>query len=110
VTFVYLAAESSGNLALDQLLPFLNLGIIVVLVGLIMTKTGLVPKWVLDDAIAVHDRETADLKAQITELKADNDKLADTMLTQAIPALTEANRLSAQWVEMQNRRAFGGGS
>lgn len=120
------APGSSGSNAIDQLLPFLNLGIIVVLVLMVVTKTGLVPKWVLDDAVAAHDREMADLReaherelasknAQIgqllsdrVDLKEDNDKLSDTMLNKSIPALTEANRLTAQWVDAQNRRAFGG--
>jgi hypothetical protein len=119
-------AETTGSPVIDLVLPFLNLGVIVVIVLMVVTKTGLVPKWVLDDAVKAHDREVADLKevherelagknAQIgqllsdrMDLKEDNDKLADTMLNRAIPALTEANRLSAQWIDAQNRRAFGG--
>jgi hypothetical protein len=103
----FLTSETTGSPVIDTLLPFLNLGVIVVIVLMVVTKTGLVPKWSLDDAQTQHDRELNDLKAQLAALKADNDKLADTMLSQAIPALTEANRLSAQWLDYQNRRTWG---
>lgn len=122
-----LADAAATTTGIDAVLPYLNLGIIAVLVLLFITKTGIVPKWTLDEREEQHrreidelhranDRELAAKEAQIVtlaadkaDLKADNDRLATTMLRDTIPALTEANRLTAQWIEVQNRRAIGGG-
>ncbi len=123
---LWAADTSTSTSALDAILPYLNLGIIAVLVLLFITKTGIVPKWILDERDEQHKREIDELhraherelvakQAQIETLaadkavlKSDNDRLATTMLRDTIPALTEANRLTAQWIEVQNRRAIGG--
>ena len=121
---LWAADTSTSTSALDAFLPYLNLGIIAILVLLFVTKTGIIPKWILDERDEQHKREIEELNrsherelaakeahvqllaADKQVLKADNDRLATTMLRDTIPALTEANRLTAQWIEVQNRRAF----
>lgn len=107
---------------IDPYLPFINFGIIGVLVVMVLTKTGFVPKWVLDEAerdaksaaadvLAAHQREIDLLQAQIDQLKVDkaemkstNDALTRVAQEQFLPALIEANRLTALYVETLARR------
>lgn len=132
------ATDTTGTGSpIDLILPYLNLGIIVVLVLLFATKTGIVPKWSLDDAEkrhetentdqdtqhareladkeAAHARELALKDAQLTGLQTDKDELKRTneQLTrvaqeQFLPALIEANRLTALYVDTIARRGQGG--
>lgn len=122
-----LAAETptsggTGSSMIDQLLPYLNFGLIVVLVIMFVTKTGIVPKWSLDEAEkksatdasdtdAKHQREIDLLKEQIETLKADkaelkatNEELTKVAQEQFLPALIEANRLTALYVDTLARR------
>jgi hypothetical protein len=119
-----LAAGEAPN-PLDPYQSLINVGIIGVLVVLIVTKTGFVPKWVLDDAErravqdatdaqAQHDRVVSLLQAQIdqlkhdrSELKAANDQITRVTQDQFLPALIEANRLTALYVETLARRGGG---
>lgn len=119
------ATETTGSRTLDTLLPYLNLGLITVLVLLFVTKTGIVPKWSLDDSDkrhrnemadkdAAHSRELALKDAQIAALQNDKDELRRTneQLTrvaqeQFLPALIEANRLTALYVDTIARRQAG---
>lgn len=131
LTNVWLAAASTdtstGSDILNQLLPFLNFGIVGVLVVLIATKRVFVPKWSLDDLQETHEatlrsleeghvRELASRDAQIAaleddkrELKAANDKLTQLTQDKILPALFEANRLAALQVEVITRRVSGSG-
>jgi hypothetical protein len=110
---------------IDPWLPFINFGVIGALVVLIVTKTGFVPKWVLDsyekdstkalaDREAAHLREIDLLQEQIeqlkrdkSELKATNDQLTKVAQEQFLPALIESNRLTALYVETLARRGPG---
>lgn len=124
---------STGSSLLDSLLPYLNLGIVVIAVLLFATKTGIVPKWTLDEAErrhqkekqdddadhvrelsaaeAAHQRETEALNQLIQRLERDKQELTHTneQLTrvaqeQFLPALIEANRLTALYVDTIARR------
>lgn len=113
---------TTGNGVIDQWLPFLNFGLIGVLIIMVLTKTGFVPKWTLDkaeeknasdvaDIRSAHEREIALLKEQIAVLLADksslkqvNDELTKVAQEQFLPALIESNRLTALYVETLARR------
>lgn len=122
MSFLTADTGGTGSAALDHILPYLNLGIIVVLVLLVVTKTGIVPKWSLDDAERRHKQELNDAKdahlremalkdAQLVALQNDKEELKNTnaQLTrvaqeQFLPALIEANRLTALYVDTIARR------
>lgn len=119
---------STGSDVINQLLPFLNFGIVGVLVVLIATKRVFVPKWSLDDLRETHEvaiksledshaRELAARDTQIgaleedkRELKGTNEKLTQLTQEKILPALFEANRLAALQVEVITRRVNGTGS
>ena len=126
ITAAVAATDTSSTDTINQLLPFLNFGIVGVLVILIATKRVFVPKWSLDDMKEAHeqyvqdkddahDREVAQLNAQIVnlendkkELKTANEKLTQLTQDKILPALFEANRLAALQVEVISRRVRGG--
>lgn len=119
------AVDGSGSDILNSMLPFLNFGIVGVLVVLVATKRVFVPKWSLDDLKEVNDaamnalveahtrelgsRDTliAALENDKTELKAANEKLTQLTQEKILPALFEANRLAALQVEVITRRVNG---
>lgn len=123
-----IAAEgtTSGSPAIDLILPFVNLGVIVVLVIMVVTKNGFVPKWSLDDAERrneeqvrqlneSHAREMAAKEDQIDALQADKKELKDTneelqnlARDRLLPALIESSRLAAAYVAELQRRGSGG--
>lgn len=133
--FLYLsAADSSGGASdalpgpLQLILPYLNLGVFVLLCLALVLKWGLVPKWVLDEQKRSHDaeirvkddthrRELAARDAQITQLTADREELKQTnnelqnlARDRLLPALIESSRLAAAYVsELQRRSGQGGG-
>lgn len=113
---------STGSEVINQLLPFLNFGIVGVLIVLIATKRVFVPKWSLDDLkesqeaaltalndshlreIASRDTQISTLESDKAELKATNEKLTQLTQDKILPALFEANRLAALQVEVISRR------
>lgn len=118
-------ADPNGDV-ISQLLPFLNFGVVGLLVILIATKRVFVPKWTLDDMKETqeqyaqeredaHEREITQMNAQILnlendkkELKTANEKLTQLTQDKILPALFEANRLAALQVEVISRRVQGG--
>lgn len=118
----------TGVPTIDSLIPFLNLGLIVVLLVMFLKNIGVVPKWTYDELKTqhadelktlqdAHDREMAGKDAQLaalqadkSELKATNDQLTRVAQEQFLPALIEANRLTAQYVDEIGRRGGSGGT
>jgi hypothetical protein len=103
---------SSGNGLIDQILPFLNFGIIGILVVLIVSKKWLVPAWTLEELKETHDRELAqkdsviaDKDEDLKELKESTAALQALTREQVIPALVRANQLSADYVAELARRS-----
>jgi hypothetical protein len=127
------SSNETGSAVLDSLLPYLNLGIVVVLVLMFVTKTGIVPKWTLDESERRHKQERDDdqhdhlrelqskdgahqrelaakdsaiqlLERDKEELKRTNEQLTRVAQEQFLPALIEANRLTALYVDTIARR------
>ena len=117
--------SGTGNPVIDKAIPFLNIGVIAFLLFAFLKNWGVVPKWTYDalkreqeQEVArldeVHQRELglkdaqiAQLLADKSELKATNDELAKVAQEQFLPALIEANRLTALYVDTLARRAGG---
>lgn len=105
-----------------QLIPYLNLGVIVILVIMAVTKKGFIPKWVLDDTIAANDKVITELKeAHARELgqekeRADsaekreaeykqlNHDLQNYQRDQLQPALIETTRVVSAYVQALARK------
>lgn len=118
----------TGQPQIDSLIPYLNLGLIVVLLVMFLKNIGIVPKWTYDDLKTTHEAEVTQLKdahdrevafrdAQIAALQADkaelktaNDALTKVTQEQFLPALIEANRLTSEYVNELARRNTSGGS
>lgn len=107
---------------MELLVPYLNLGVIVVLVIMTATKKGFIPKWVLEDeetahasAItelkAAHDREVASeiARREAAELREEEYKRINADLQtyqrdQLQPALIETTRVVSAYVQALARK------
>lgn len=118
------AAESAptGIDPISQLIPYLNLGVIVILVIMAVTKKGFIPKWVLDDTNAAHDKVVTELKeaharelaqekerADATEKREEeykrlNQDLQNYQRDQLQPALIETTRVVSAYVQALARK------
>lgn len=116
------AAGGSGNATIDLVVPYLNLGFIVVIVIMTISKKGFVPKWVLDDREKAHEKEMADLnrahereveiltqravqaESREEEYKRLNADLQTYQRDQLQPALIESTRIVAAYVAALSRR------
>jgi hypothetical protein len=114
---------STGSPTLDALLPFVNLGVLAVVVIMVITRRGFVPAWSLSDAEKDRDRERQEIKEQYDraiaflreqvnslererrELRDQVDALSRNASEQVLPALLEANRITALYVDALARRA-----
>lgn len=103
---------ATGSGALDILLPFINFGLIAVLLIMAVKKVGFVPKWTLDDLKEAHERELkvkdqviAGKDADLRELKEANSALQMLTREQVIPALVRSNQLSADYVQQLAERS-----
>jgi hypothetical protein len=121
VTNVWLAAAPTTD-PIGIFVPYLNLGVIVSLVIMAVTKRGFIPKWVLDDQERVHasglvelktshERELAqirrELEAAVTreeEYKRLNQDLQTYQREQLQPALIESTRIVSAYVQALARR------
>lgn len=110
-----LAAAAESAPSIDYFLPFVNFGVIGVLVVMLVSKRWVVPKYTLDDLKDAHARELVvkdaiieGQAADIKELKAANADLQDLTREQVIPALVRANQLSADYVAELAKRGLHG--
>lgn len=121
-----IAAETSGVPSsidpISQLIPYLNLGVIVILVIMAVTKRGFIPKWVLDDTVAAHTAATVELKEvharelaaereraeaaerRESEYKELNQSLQNYQRDQLQPALIETTRVVSAYVQALARK------
>lgn len=102
---------SSTTVDLGQLGIFLQFGLLGVLFVMLITKKFVVPRWTLDALaesyareLALKDAIIADKEDDITELKGNLASLQTVMRDRALPALQEANRLQALYIEELARR------
>ncbi len=121
----YFAAADTTSPVTDPIalfLPYLNLGVIVVLVIMAVTKKGFIPKWVLDDQEKLHAAGLVELKAsherELTatktaleaaerreeEYKRLNGDLQNYQRDQLQPALIETTRVVSAYVQALARR------
>jgi hypothetical protein len=118
----YAMAESTGSPVLDSFLPFINLGVLVVVVGMVLTRRGFIPSWSLQDCETSRDRELAEtraqydravafLQAQMDRVEAERrdlrhqlDTLQRTTTEQVVPVLIEANRITSQYLDTLSRQ------
>jgi hypothetical protein len=112
------AAEpaTTGGLDLTQIFTFAQFGLLGIFFVMLVSKKFVVPKWTLDDLKEAHDRELAvkdsiidSHKADIVELKKTVADLQNLTSEKMIPALVQANTLSAAYVSELARRGGGGG-
>lgn len=116
-----LAAEMAGT-DLTELATFAQFGLLGIFFVMLISKKWLVPKWTLDSLEETHARElkdkedaharelalrdamlaAADKREQ--EFKKNLDDLQNLTREQMLPAMIEANRLTALYVETLARR------
>jgi hypothetical protein len=114
--------DTTGNPALDGLLPFINLGVLVVVVIMVITRRGFIPSWSLEDCQTSRDRELAEIKAQYDravaflqqqldhveaerrDLRHQLDTLQRTTTEQVVPVLIEANRITSKYLDTLARQ------
>lgn len=124
---VWAAAEGGSSLPseIGLFVPYLNLGVIVVLVIMAATKKGFIPKWVLDDQEKAHTETLTELKlsherelaATTTalvaaekreeEYKQLNADLQAYQRDQLQPALIETTRVVSAYVQALARKGGG---
>lgn len=120
------AGASTGNDTLDLLLPFLNLGVVVVVLYMIVRKVGLVPAWTMTEQEKAHTKALADaeesrrrelaakdaiiagLEADKAHLRQVSESLQAAFREQVIPALTKANEVAGDYVDALRRHSMGG--
>lgn len=104
--------DPSTSISLADLFSFAQFGLLGIFFVMLISKKWVVPKWTLDDLKESHARElqakdevVATQKADIAELKATVTELQDLTRDRMIPALVQANALSAAYVAELSRRA-----
>lgn len=104
-------AGSGGSLDLTNIFTFAQFGLLGVFFVMLVSKRFVVPKWTLDDLKDAHDRELkvkdeiiAGQRQDILELKKTVADLQALTSEKMIPALVQANTLSAAYVAELARR------
>lgn len=108
--------DSVGGIPLSQIFSFAQFGLLGVFFVMLISKKWVVPKWTLDDLKDTHGRELAvkdviieGQRADIVELKKTTTDLQALTSEKMIPALVQANTLSAAYVAELARRGAGDG-
>lgn len=109
-----MAAVNVGGFDLTQIFTFAQFGLLGIFFVMLVSKKFVVPKWTLDDMKEAHEREllvkddvVAGHKADIVELKRTVQELQALTSEKVIPALVQANTLSAAYVSELARRGGG---
>lgn len=118
---------TGGSLDINQIFTFAQFGLLGIFFVMLISKKFVVPKWTLDSLEQTHARELTDKDAayareiairdqQLTasetrekDLKKNLDDLQDLTRQQMLPAMIEANRLTALYVDTLARRGGSGG-
>jgi hypothetical protein len=121
-------ANAGLSLDLSQIFTFAQFGLLGIFFVMLISKKFVVPKWTLDATEANHTRELADKdaahlrelairdqqlaasEAREKDLKKNLDDLQDLTRQQMLPAMIEANRLTALYVDTLARRSGSGSS
>ena len=119
----------STGLDLTQIATFAQFGLLGIFFVMLVSKKFVVPKWTLDSLEETHARELKDkddaharelairdanaaaTERREVELKRNLDDLQDLTRQQMLPAMIEANRLTALYVDTLAKRggSSGGG-
>lgn len=121
-------SEGGGfNLDLNQIFTFAQFGLLGVFFVMLISKKYVVPKWTLDSLeethkreledkdkahereLAIRDQQLANSEQREKDLKKNLDDLQDLTRQQMLPAMIEANRLTALYVDTLARRSGSGG-
>jgi hypothetical protein len=123
-----LADTSSNNgtsIDFSTIASFAQFGLLGVFFVMLVSKKFVVPKWTLDTVeenhqreiedkdeahsreLAVKDAQLAMVEADKRELKKNLDDLQEVTRSQLLPAMIEANRLTAAYVDTLSRRRDG---
>lgn len=84
----------------DLVTPFLNVGLIGVLLLMFVLRKGIVPEWVLRQAEERHKDELAAKDADIKELKEMVRQGTDLYNTQVVPAFTRSIDVNREYLEL----------
>lgn len=90
--------EGPGNF--DFITPFLNVGLVGVLLLMFVLRKGIVPEWVLRQAEERHKTELAAKDADIKELKEMVKTGTDLYNTQVVPAFTRSIDVNREYLEL----------
>lgn len=109
------AVVNATGLDLTQIFTFAQFGLLGIFFVMLISKKFVVPKWTLDDLKEAHEREllvkddiVAGQKEDIVELRKNVRDLQALTSEKMIPALVQANTLSAAYVSELARRGGGG--
>lgn len=100
----YIAAASTPASGFDAIGPFVNVGIVGIILLCIVFKKFFVPEWVLKDSEARHQREMDAKEADIVELKKMVADGAKQLNDQVIPAFTRSIDVNREYVELLRTR------
>lgn len=97
-----LAVESTGDSGgqFDFVTPFLNVGLVGVLLLMFVLRKGIVPEWVLKQAEERHKTELEAKDADIKELKELVRQGTELYNTQVVPAFTRSIDVNREYLEL----------
>lgn len=120
-----LAGGGTSTIDINTIATFAQFGLLGIFFVMLISKKFVVPKWTLDTQDENHQRELSDkeqahvrelsikdqqiasLETDKRELKKNLDDLQNLTRDQMLPAMIEANRLTAAYVDALARRAGG---
>lgn len=112
MTVLAAASSQADGLSVEQIFSFAQFGLLGVFFMMLISKKWVVPKWTLDALEDAHDRELkvkdeiiAGQRADIVELKHTIAELQALTAEKMIPALVQANTLTAAYVAELARRS-----
>jgi len=92
--------DSAGDGGLNFTTPFLNVGLVGVLLLMFVLRKGIVPEWVLRQAEERHARELSAKDVDIKELKQMVKEGTDLYNTQVVPAFTRSIDVNREYLEL----------
>ena len=95
-----LATEAPENQGFDFITPFLNVGLVGVLLLMFVLRKGIVPEWVLRQAEERHKAELEAKDADIKELKEMVKVGTELYNTQVVPAFTRSIDVNREYLEL----------